>query len=101
VGLLLGSEGEVRDVVPGSAADKAGFAPGMKIKTVNGLEFSDVNMRKAVAGAKNNTAPIVVFAANGGFDQIYNLNYHDGEKYPHLVRDDAKPDLLSDVIKSR
>ena len=27
------------------------------------------------------------------------LDYHGGEKFPHLVRDESKPDLLSDIIK--
>jgi hypothetical protein len=29
------------------------------------------------------------------------LNYHEGERYPHLERDNTKPDTLGDVIKSR
>ena len=29
----------------------------------------------------------------------YRLDYHEGEEYPHLVRDESKPDLLSDIIK--
>jgi hypothetical protein len=27
------------------------------------------------------------------------LDYHDGEKYPHLERDAAKPDLLTQILK--
>jgi len=29
------------------------------------------------------------------------VNYHDGERYPHLERDSTKPDVLGEVIKSR
>ena len=29
------------------------------------------------------------------------LDYHGGEKFPHLVRDETKPDLLTDIIKPR
>jgi hypothetical protein len=25
--------------------------------------------------------------------------YHDGEKFAHLVRDEAKPDVLGEIIK--
>jgi hypothetical protein len=32
---------------------------------------------------------------------VYKLNYHGGERYPHLERDPTKPDVLADVIKSR
>jgi predicted metalloprotease with PDZ domain len=32
---------------------------------------------------------------------VYKLNYHGGERYPHLERDSTKPDVLGEVIKSR
>jgi hypothetical protein len=36
---------------------------------------------------------------NGDFFKTYALDYHGGEKYPHLVRDASKPDILSEIIK--
>jgi hypothetical protein len=27
------------------------------------------------------------------------LDYHDGERFPHLERDASKPDLLEQIIK--
>ena len=29
------------------------------------------------------------------------IQVHSGERYPHLVRDDIKPDYLGDLIKPR
>ncbi|HEX4603308.1 MAG TPA: hypothetical protein VH724_04890 [Candidatus Angelobacter sp.] len=29
----------------------------------------------------------------------FTLNYHDSEKYAHLVRDESMPDILSEIIK--
>jgi hypothetical protein len=29
------------------------------------------------------------------------IDYHDGLKYPHLVRDTSKPDTLSTLLKAR
>jgi hypothetical protein len=29
------------------------------------------------------------------------IPYHGGERYPHLVRDNSKPDYLDELIKSR
>jgi hypothetical protein len=29
------------------------------------------------------------------------VDYHDGERYPHLVRESDKPDYLTDLIKPR
>ena len=37
---------------------------------------------------------------NGGFKETYIVNSAGGVIYPHLVRDESKPDLLSEVVKS-
>ena len=29
------------------------------------------------------------------------LDYHGGEMYPHLVREESKPDLLSEIFKAK
>jgi hypothetical protein len=29
------------------------------------------------------------------------LDYRGGEKYPHLVRDEAKPDLLTEIYRAK
>jgi hypothetical protein len=29
----------------------------------------------------------------------YQVDYHGGERYPHLVRVEGEPDVLSDIIK--
>jgi hypothetical protein len=29
------------------------------------------------------------------------VDYHDGEKYPRLERDNGKPDLLTAILKPR
>ncbi len=36
---------------------------------------------------------------NGDYFKTFTVNYHDGEKYVHLVRDESKPDVLSEIIK--
>jgi hypothetical protein len=36
---------------------------------------------------------------NVEFYKTVKIDYHDGERYPHLVRNSAKPDLLADIIK--
>ncbi len=101
LGMSLNSDGEIRDVNPDLPAGKAGLAPGMTIKRIGGNEFSGLGMRRALADAEKGSSPIVLTVNNGGFEETYNLDYHGGALYPHLVRDGSKPDLLSEVIKSR
>lgn len=99
IGVLLGEDGTISDINPDFAAAKAGLAPGMKITRINGADFSAENFHKAIADAKR-TSLMEIVAENGNATETYKLNYKGGERYPHLERDAAKPDLLSEIIKS-
>jgi predicted metalloprotease with PDZ domain len=101
LGALLKEDGTILDVNPNLAAFKAGLAPGMKIVSVNGRTWSTDVLHHAIASAKNSTAPIELVVENGSFTETYKVNYHDGERYPHLERDNTKPDVIGEVIKSR
>ncbi|HEV7642325.1 MAG TPA: hypothetical protein VGO50_00160 [Pyrinomonadaceae bacterium] len=101
IGVTLGSEGEVRDVAPGSPADKAGLAPGMTIKKVADNDYSDEAIRNAITAAKRDSGAMNLTVESNGEEREYKVNYHGGLLYPHLVRDASKPDLLSDIIKPR
>jgi len=100
LGVLLKEDGSVMDVNPDLVAFKSGLAPGMKIVSVNGRAWSIELLHEALAYAKTSNAPIVLGVENGSFNETYKLDYHGGERYPHLERDESKPDLLSAVIKS-
>ena len=100
LGVLLKEDGSVMDVNPDLVAFKAGLAPGMKIVSVNGRAWSIDLLHEALASAKTTNAPIVLGVENGSFNETYKLDYHGGERYPHLERDESKPDLVSAVIKS-
>src|SRR5689334_7837277 len=101
LGVLLKEDGTVMDVNPNAPAFKAGVAPGMKILSVNGRTWSTEVLHEAVAASKTSTAPIELVVENGSFNETYRVDYHGGERYPHLERDNAKPDVLGEVIKSR
>src|SRR5690349_1339600 len=101
LGALLQEDGTVMDINPNLAAFKAGLAPGMKIIAVNGRTWSSDVLHEAIAAAKKATAPIELVVENGSFTETYRVDYHGGERYPHLERDNTKPDVLDDVIKSR
>jgi predicted metalloprotease with PDZ domain len=101
LGALLKEDGTILDVNPNLAAFKAGLAPGMKIVSVNGRTWSTDVLHDAIASAKNSTVPIELVVENGSFTETYKVNYHDGERYPHLERDNTKPDVIGEVIKSR
>ncbi len=99
LGIKLNEEGAIGDVVPGTPAFVAGLGPGMKIIGVGGSAFSVEAVREAIRAAKVSPAPIELLMQNGGSLKTYQINYHDGERYPHLARDASRPDLLQQIIK--
>jgi len=101
LGMLLKEDGSVLDTNPNFPAFKAGLAPGMKILSVNGRAWSTDVLHEAIASAKNSSAPITLIVENGSFNETYRVDYHSGERYPHLERDNTKPDVIAEVIKSR
>jgi len=101
LGLLLKEDGTVMDVNPNFPAFKAAMAPGMKILSVNGRTWSTDVLHGAIASSATSTAPIEVVVENGSFNESYRVNYHGGERYPHLERDNSKPDVIGEIIKAR
>ena len=88
------------DVIPGSPAALAGLAPAMKLIAVNGRRWSPETLREAIRAAKNSKEPIELLTENDDYFHTYALDYHGGERYPHLVST-AGVDLLSVIAKRR
>jgi hypothetical protein len=40
-----------------------------------------------------------LLVSNSDFYKVHDIDYHGGERYAHLVRDESKPDLLDEIIK--
>jgi predicted metalloprotease with PDZ domain len=101
IGLSLRNDGHIIDTVEGMPAAKAGIGPDMKIVAVNGKRFSGDVLRDALRQGKTSTAPLELLVENADYYRTFTLDYHGGEKYPHLVRDDSKSDELSEIIKTK
>ena len=103
--LVHGSGGEdgdrILDVVPGSPAAIAGIAPGMRLIAVNGRKWSPENLRNAIRRVKDSKDSIDLLAQNGDFFATYSVDYHGGERYPHLEPISGKTDLLSEIARMK
>jgi len=101
LGAWLSSEGRVGDVVPGLPLAAAGIGVGAEIVAVNSRAYTPDVLEDALAEAMNNGKKIELLVKNADFFSTHAVEYRGGERHPHLVRDEAKPDLLSMILAPR
>jgi predicted metalloprotease with PDZ domain len=101
IGIELREDGTITDTIEGMPAALAGIGPGMKLVAVNGRQYSPDVLRDALKAGKAGTAPLELLVENTDYYKTYKLDYHGGERYPHLVREESKPDLLTEIYKAK
>lgn len=101
LGILVKSDGLVADVVMGGPAQKAGVVPGATITSVNGRQFTATVLREEVQGAAKTTDPLELTVRSGEYTSTRKVDYHGGERYPHLTRQNGKPDMLTEIVEPR
>jgi predicted metalloprotease with PDZ domain len=99
IGLQLGSDGSVDDSIVGSPAFEAGISSGMKVIGVNGRVYTHDLLEDAVKATKDSSQPITLLVVDDDYIRTSIVNYKGGPRYPHLVRDEPKPDYLDELIK--
>jgi len=92
---------EVGEVVWGSPAAKAGMAAGMKLVAVNGRKWSADIFREAIRAAKDGKGPIELLVENDEFYQTVKIDWHEGERYPHLEKIAGAADVLGEIAKMK
>ena len=98
VGLALNKSGGIVDVIHGSPADQAGLSPGMKLVAVDGRAYTADGMNAALRAGKAGAGPLELLVENTGYYKTHPVRYNGGERYPRLVRDESKPDLLQQIL---
>jgi predicted metalloprotease with PDZ domain len=101
LGMIVSKEGMLVDVIPGLPAYAAGAGPGMKLIGVNGRKYSKDVMRTALHASLTSQQPIALLVENGEYFSTLQVNYHGGNRYPHLVRNEGQADLLGEIIKQQ
>ena len=91
--------GVITDVVPGMPAAQSGVGAGMKLLAVEGRRYTSRRLRDALRLAKSGTEPIELLVENADVYKVCRAEYHGGERYPVLVREPSRPDLLSAIGK--
>jgi predicted metalloprotease with PDZ domain len=99
IGLRLSNDGAVQDSIVGGLAFKAGITSGMPVVAVNDRAFTPDLLRDALKAGKNSSQPIRLLVLNDDYYRTCTIDYHGGERFPHLVREETKADLLDELAK--
>ncbi|HUA99835.1 MAG TPA: hypothetical protein VMA34_15995 [Terracidiphilus sp.] len=98
IGLQLGPDGTVSDSIVGGPAFKAGISPGMKVVGVNGRVYTHDLLEDAIKASASSSAPIALLVVDDDYYKTCEIHDAGGERYPHLVREESKPDYLDELI---
>ncbi len=101
LGLFLMQEGQVSDVVPGLPADAAGIGVGATIVAVNARAYTPTVLSDALKSANARDGKLELLMRNADFFSTHRIDYRDGPRHPHLVRDEAKQDWLTQILTPR
>jgi predicted metalloprotease with PDZ domain len=87
LGLSASTEdGGVKSVIWNSPAFKAGMTVGDTIVAVNGRKFTGDALKDAIIAAQTDKNPIHLTVSRQDDYRDVAIDYHDGPRYPHLVK---------------
>jgi predicted metalloprotease with PDZ domain len=98
LGLTVNRDGRIDDVIWDGVAFKNGLTIGTTLVAVNGLAYKSELLKDALIAAKGNKQSIELLLKKDDRYRTVHIDYHDGLKYPHLVRIDGSTDRLSNIF---
>jgi predicted metalloprotease with PDZ domain len=104
LGILVNADkepGTLGDVLWNSPAFAAGLAPGMKLIAINDEAYDADLLKEAIKSAKTGKEAIRLLVQNLDTFSTVTIDYHDGPKYPRLIRDSGAPDRLGEIIRAK
>jgi predicted metalloprotease with PDZ domain len=101
LGLVIGREARLTDVLWEGPAYQAGLVVGTQIVAVNNVAFDADRMKTIVKESKNAAAPIELIVKNGDRYRTIRLDYHQGLRYPHLERSGDAAAPLDAILTPR
>jgi predicted metalloprotease with PDZ domain len=101
IGLSVTDDGRISDSIVYGPAFNAGITAGMRLVGVNGRLYNRDVLEDAIKAAKDSSKPIELLVVIDDYYKMCNVDYHGGEKYPHLVRDSSKPDYIDELAAAK
>lgn len=101
LGMVVGNDGNVGDVLWDGPAFQAGIAPEMTVVAVNGMAFTGDVIKDAVTAARTDKAPIELLVKRLDRYETFKVDYHGGLQYPSLERIAGTTDTLTKLLTAR
>src|SRR6266850_4349748 len=101
LGMVVGREDKLTDVMWEGLAYKNALAVGTQIVAVNGTAYTGERLKEAIRDAKRDGRAIELLFKNGDRYRTIRMDYHDGLRYPHLERVAGAPARLDQILTAR
>lgn len=101
LGITVGKDAELAEVLWGSAAFKAGLSKGDTLVAVNGISYKSERLKAAVKQAQEDQKPIELLLKNLDHYRTVKLGYTAGLRYPTLERIEGSKDRLTAILSTR
>jgi len=102
LGFTVNSSAALTSVLWDGPAFKQGLTVGQTIVAVNGETYSIDKLKTAITAAKGAGPAVELLIKNGERYKTYKFDYHDGLRYPMLVKIDPKAkSSLDDILAAK
>lgn len=102
IGLTMGDDGTVQEVMWGSPAFDAGLTAGALIQQVNGEEYRHERIAAAIEEATSGQPlTLTVRARSQSRPRDILVDYREGHRFPHLEAQPGKPQRLQSILAPR
>jgi len=98
LGMTIGRDGKLVDVLWEGPAYKLGITSATQIIAVDNVVYDDDRLKEAITNAKKTGAPIVLLVKEGERFRNVTFDYRGGLRYPRLERDKTTPDRLDAIL---
>ncbi|MEA3031114.1 MAG: hypothetical protein QOG13_2439, partial [Sphingomonadales bacterium] len=98
IGVVIGENGAVSGVAWDSPLFNEGVTSGSTLVAVNGRQYSNDLLRRAITAAKTGREPIRLLIKKGDSYREVALDYHEGLRYPVLERVGTGPSGLDALL---
>ena len=99
LGLIADPTGKILEVLDGSPAARAGLGPEMQILAIDDRRFTFARAHAAIAQTAHTTVPLKLIVREDDFVRTAALDYHGGERYPHLAAVPGRADRFLDPFR--